>query len=167
MDEETLKSGIEEALEDDGITLVKTSSSRYQSTNLTIMEALVNDHGLPGVYVTVNKPYTTITRLLDDNDIDPTRLFFIDAISKDMNAKRKDEDNVIFVESPQRLTDTSIVMTEAVQGMTDKEKFVFFDSMSVLTIYNESKRSPSSHTTSQARCAHGTSQASSSQSKTR
>jgi len=139
MDEDRLQDGIEEALGDNSITLMKTSSETYQATNLAIVDALVNDHELPGIYVTVNKPYTTITRLLEENDIDPGRVFFIDAISKDMDTDREDADNVIFIESPQRLTDISIVMTDAVQGMNDRERFVFFDSMSILTIYNDSK----------------------------
>lgn len=136
MDTERLDEEIDNALERSGITLLKTSSEQYQATNLEIMRDLIEDHDLPGVYVTVNKPYGTITNLLEDNDIDTSRIFFIDAISEDLNEDPVRKENVMFVDSPQNLTDISIVLTEAVESMPDEEKFVFFDSMSVLTIYN-------------------------------
>lgn len=139
MDTGRLQDSIEKAMEKPGITLIKTSSTDYQQANITILDSLVNIHSLSGIYVTVNKPYTTITNLLNEKNIDPSRIFFIDAISKDRDTEIDEQDNVMFVESPQNLTDISIVLTEAVETMPDTEKFVFFDSMSILTIYNDNK----------------------------
>ncbi len=138
MDGKELENKIEKAPEQPGITLLKTSSEDYQAVNMAIMRSLVTDHDLPGIYVTVNKPYGTITNVLEENDIDASKIFFIDAISEDLNEEPPERrKNVMFVDSPKNLTDISIILSEAIDNMPEDEKFVFFDSMSVLTIYND------------------------------
>lgn len=138
MDERKLDGEIENALDNVGITLVKTNASDYQDVNFRIMDRLVNDKGIPGLYVTVNKPYKTIEKLLDERELDSSRIFFIDAITKKERDETRDANNVVFIESPQRLTDLSIAIKEAVESMPDKEKFLFFDSISMLTTYSDS-----------------------------
>jgi len=138
MDPDELETKIEKALEESGITLLRTSSENYQKVNMAVMRSLMSDLDLRGIYVTVNKPYGTITNVLEDHNIDTSNIFFIDAISEDLNEEAPERTkNVIFVDSPQNLTDISIVLSEAIENIPTDEKFVFFDSMSVLTIYND------------------------------
>lgn len=138
MDESKLDDEIETALDSVGITLVKTNASDYQDVNFRIMDRLVNDKDIPGLYVTVNKPYKTIQKLLDEQEIDSSRIFFIDAITKKRRDETSDENNVVFIESPQSLTDLSIAMKGVIESMPDKEKFLFFDSISMLKTYSDS-----------------------------
>lgn len=138
MDQSELEEKIDKAFEQPGITLLKTSSEEYQRVNMATMKSLVTDYDLPGVYVTVNKPYATITNVLEENGIDRSRIFFIDAISEDLDEdKPSQQDNVIFIDSPQNLTDISITISKAIETMPEGKKFLFFDSMSILTIYND------------------------------
>ncbi len=120
----------------DGIILVIAESERYVETNNTILSFLTRDLDLPGIYVTVNKPFTTLTTELDRAGIDTDNIFFIDAISRETGMEDVDG-NVSFLPSPEHLTDISIAMTEAYNGMKDRAPlFLFFDSLSTLTIYH-------------------------------
>lgn len=132
----SLEDKLGDALERSGITLVITSSEDYAENNSEILRFLV-DRGLKGIYVTVNKPYGVMRKMLEGVDIDVSNLFFIDAVSKDSGAELdEDSDQVMYLQSPKHLTDISIVMGEAVEQFGSGDKFIFFDSLSVLTIYN-------------------------------
>ncbi|MDY6776997.1 MAG: hypothetical protein SVQ76_02715 [Candidatus Nanohaloarchaea archaeon] len=131
-----MEENLEKALQEEGVTLVISEAGEYHGTNREIVDYLVNDQGLTGIYATVNEPYRTVERFLQEGGIDTGEVFFVDAISKDVGAEEPEKDNLMFLESPQHLTDISIVLSETIEKMPDGEKFVFFDSLSTLTIYN-------------------------------
>lgn len=132
----SLEDRLEGSLDGSGITLIVTSSEDYAENNRELLRILT-DRGLKGIYVTVNKPYGVMRDMLEEVDIDASNMFFIDAVSKDSGvAEAVDADNVMYLESPKHLTDISIVMSEAVEQFGDEDKFIFFDSLSVLSIYN-------------------------------
>lgn len=137
MDDEQFEEAVEDILEDGGITLVVTDAENYMEDNRRIIRR-VTASGLPGIYLTVNKPYGVMREYLEGVDVDTSRIFFIDAVSQEagIDTAATDEDNVMFLESPRHLTDISIVLGEA-NKQFDGKKFVFFDSMSILSIYND------------------------------
>jgi KaiC/GvpD/RAD55 family RecA-like ATPase len=120
------------------ILLFITSSRKYVSTNLKILDYLVNRKGLQGIYITVNRPYRSIKTLFEDNNINPESMFIIDIITKTVGGKEEDISNCIFLDSPANLTDLTISLHQAVEMFGDKEKFIFLDSLSTLLIYNKS-----------------------------
>jgi len=79
----------------------------------------LSNEDLSGVYVAVDKPYESLTNDLENQNIETSDIFFLDAISKDQGINKtnnpKDQQNVVFLESPQNLTDLSISLAEAVK----------------------------------------------------
>ena len=63
---------------EDYLVLVTVNTSNYQKSNMEILKLLVNEQKTPGVYVTLNKPFNIMQRLLKQNKIDSKLIIFID-----------------------------------------------------------------------------------------
>ena len=120
---------------EDYIILITVNASDYQKTNLEILELLITEQKIPGVYVTLNKPFDIIQRLLKQKKIDSRLLIFIDGITKVSENKRIK--NCLFIGSPEKLSDISVAMDQAINALPTKEKFIFFDSINTLQLFNK------------------------------
>ncbi len=118
------------------VALATIDAKNYQKINLEIIKHLVENKNIPGVYVTLNKPFKTMQSILKKEKIDTDMIIFIDAVTKTSGGKTEKTDNCLFIGSPDNLSDISIAMDQAVRSLPSKEKFVFFDSLSTLLIYN-------------------------------
>jgi len=119
----------------DYLVLVIVNPKIYQKSNLEILNLLVNEQKTPGVYVTLNKPFDIMQKLLKQNKIDARFVIFIDGITKvPENKKIK---NCLFIGSPEKLSDISLAMDQAVKALPTKEKFIFFDSINTLSVFNK------------------------------
>ena len=105
---------------------------------LKIINFLVEDNNIPGVYVTLNKPFRTVQDKFKKAGIDTRLLIFIDAVTKTKAGVEKTNE-CLFIGSPQNLSDISIAMDQAVRALPSRKRFVFFDSLSTLLIYNSPK----------------------------
>jgi KaiC/GvpD/RAD55 family RecA-like ATPase len=119
------------------IILVLVSAMRYAQTNIEILSILCNKEGRPGIYVTVNRPYKNLKEVLKKNGINAERLFFVDCITKSINPKPEEAEDVIYLASPASLTDLSIGISEAVGRKPEEGRFLFMDSLTTLLIYNQ------------------------------
>jgi len=127
-------------ISDKEIVLILCDEKKYLETNLRILHILTNKFKEKGIYVTINRPYESLIELLKKKKINIKSLFFIDAITPTVAGKTEDTSNCLFIDSPQNLTELSIALSEAFTGMKQKEdRFIFFDSLSTLLIYNEAK----------------------------
>lgn len=118
----------------DYILLVTVDAKKYQKTVVDVVKSLVNDEMIPGIYVTLNKPFDIIQRTLANNNIDTRLIIFIDAASR--TEPRKIE-NCLYIGSPEKLSDMSVAMDQAVKALTTDEKFLIFDSLNTLAIFNK------------------------------
>jgi len=137
--EESLKERIEKALKDQpdpGISLVLTTAKQYNETNLALTEYMINTKGIPGVYVTLNKPYRTMKKLLEDK-VDLRMLIFIDAITKSTGGKMEKTDDCLYLDTMQNLTDLGVAIDQAIRAIPSMDKFLLFDSLSTLLIYGQ------------------------------
>ena len=122
---------------EDFVVLVSVSAEDYLKTNLEILEVLINEDKLPGTYITVNKPYKTMNKILKNEGIDTDNLKFIDCITKSAGGDiNREDNNVIYLDSPQNLTGLGVAMGEAVRAISEDEKFLFMDSLSTLLLYH-------------------------------
>jgi len=121
---------------DDYLVLVTVNTSNYQKSNMEILKLLVNEQKTPGVYVTLNKPFNIMQRLLKQNKIDPELIIFIDCITRVSDNKNRIK-NCLFIESPEKLSDISVAMDQAVKALPTKKKFIFFDSINTLQLFNK------------------------------
>ena len=117
------------------VAIATISSDSYQETNLAIVNYLTKEN-IPGVYITLNKPFETMQEIFTKNKIDKRLIIFIDAVTKTAGGKTKKTKNCLFIGSPENLSDISLAMDQAVRALSAKEKFVFFDSLSTLLLYN-------------------------------
>ena len=120
----------------DYIVLVTVNPNIYQKSNLEILKLLVSEQKIPGVYVTLNKPFDVMRRLLKQNKIDARLIIFIDGITK-VSENKKRVKNCLFIGSPEKLSDISVAMDQAVKALPTKEKFIFFDSINTLGVFNK------------------------------
>jgi KaiC/GvpD/RAD55 family RecA-like ATPase len=118
----------------DYVALAVVDASEYEETNTAMIKQFI-DEKVPGVYVTLSKPYEKAKRVLEKAKVDTEKIIFIDAITKTVSGVERDE-NVLLIGNPENLSDLSIAIDQAVTALP-KQKFIFFDSLSVLLIYNE------------------------------
>ena len=117
------------------VALATVDANKYQKTNLGMIKHLT-DKNVPGVYITLNKPYETMQKVFKNEKIDTEIIIFIDAVTQTAGGNIEKTDKCLFIGSPDNLSDMSVAMDQAVRALPSKEKFVFFDSLSTLLIYN-------------------------------
>ncbi|MFH1249226.1 MAG: ATPase domain-containing protein [archaeon] len=118
----------------DYVALATVNAEKYQKMNIKIIKSFT-DKKIPGVYVTLSKPVVTVKKLLEEAGVDTRIVIFIDAITKTIDGTEK-KDNCLFIGTPENLSDISIAMDQAVTALP-AQKFIFFDSLSVLLVYNQ------------------------------
>lgn len=136
----------------EGITLVLTSPDNYQSVAREIVRYLAGERGMPGVYATVNKPASA---LKDEMGVAARNICFVDAITPLVSAIRQSgemfvvskrgieyaipqgSDGCVYVKSPENLTDISTAISESMDAISSEDKFMIFDSLSTLLLYND------------------------------
>lgn len=117
------------------ILLATVNAKDYYSTNLSIIRHLVTTESNSGVYVTLNKPFAVIKKELQKNKVNTGMIIFIDAVTETGGKAKKTKD-CLFIGNPENLSDISIAMDQAVRALPGEGKFVFFDSLSTLLVYN-------------------------------
>ena len=130
------------------IILFLVDPKKYMKRNLSILKFLVNQNTFSGIYITVNRPFDTLIKIMKEDGIDTEKIFFIDCITKmapassgfSLTSKSKLEKtkNCIFIPSPSRLTEIGLALSEALTGVENPQsKFLYLDSLSTLLIYND------------------------------
>mgnify|MGYP001615334611 CR=1 FL=1 len=119
----------------DYLLLVTVGAKNYQNTAIDLLRFLVNVQNNPGVYVTLNKPYEVMRRNLANSGIDARLVIFIDATSRAGQTKKVD--NCLYIGSPEKLSDMSVAMDQAIKALPTSEKFLIFDSLNTLSIFNK------------------------------
>jgi len=104
-----------------------------------IIRYLTQEIKIPGVYVTLNKPYEKIKKILGKGKVDTRLIIFIDAITKTAGGKIKKLKECLFIGTPDNLSDISLAMDQAITSLPGKDKFLFFDSLTTLLMYNDVK----------------------------
>lgn len=117
----------------DFILLITVDAKNYQKTVIDVIKFLVNEQNIPGVYVTLNKPYEIMQRTLANNNIDTRLIIFIDVASR---TEAKKVENCLYIGSPEKLSDMSVAMDQAIKALPD-DKFLIFDSLNTLSIFNK------------------------------
>ena len=117
------------------LLLVTVDAKNYQNVAIDLLRFLVNEQNNPGVYVTLNKPYEVMQRNLANSGIDARLVIFIDATSR--AEQKKKEGNCLHIGSPEKLSDISVAMDQAIKALPTSEKFLIFDSLNTLSIFNK------------------------------
>ncbi len=123
----------EELKDPKGICIILSKPEDYHSVNLMVLNHLTVKMKLCGIYGTLNMPYSSLSTLLEKNDMDISKLFFIDCTGERITKNIKNG-NCEYLKNPQSLTELSLMITELTNS--GKFDFLFLDSISTLLIYN-------------------------------
>ncbi len=115
------------------IILVKPES--YHIVCQTLLKHLVENLKYTGLYITLNTPCNTIMCQCEDLGLNPSKIHFIDGITRKSGIKETRANNCSYIESPSALTELSIILTTATNS--GKFDFLFLDSISTLLVYND------------------------------
>lgn len=118
------------------LLLFIVNAKEYLETNMAILKEVKKQEDIGGIYITLNRPYASLIKILEQNNIKTDNLFFLDCITKTVGAE-KEQENCLFLESPQNLTQLAIAIDEIAKAMPMKNKFLFIDALSTLLIYNQ------------------------------
>lgn len=118
----------------DYVLLITVDAKNYQKAVIDLMKYLLNEKSIPGVYVALNKPYEIMQRTFAVNNIDSRLLIFIDSASR---TEPKKVGNCLYIGSPEKLSDISVAMDQAVKALPGDDKFLVFDSLNTLNIFNK------------------------------
>ena len=134
---ESIEKLIEKELKDlpeDFIVAVITDSGKRLAVNIAIIKYLTGKKKMPGVYISMNKPYKVIVKQLKRNGIDTKKLFFVDTISGFKGPDRPGNENFVALQSPSSLTELGMIISKACHSK--KPKFIMMDSLSIMLMYN-------------------------------
>lgn len=122
---------VSEEIKRNQIVLVVISKSEYIPKSLDVTR-IVEKNFTKICYVALNKPYNSIVMGMKNNNIDPSKFYFIDVLTATVETPVK-VDNCTFVESPNAITDLSLSFSEAMlQHNCDN---ALFDAISTLIIH--------------------------------
>jgi len=135
-------------LQENKIVLFLIDPKKYMQRNLSVLKVFINQNMFSGIYVTVNRPFDTLMKIMKGRGINTEKIFFIDCITKmlpgssekplDSKSKYERTKNCIFIPSPSRLTEIGLALSEALSGIENPQnKFLYLDSLSTLLIYND------------------------------
>ena len=128
---------LEKELQDipsDYIVFLETSSDKFLEVSLAAIKLLANKND-SGIIVSANRPYKNLIDFYKRNDIDVSKMFILDCITKNQ-FNTYNGGNVVFLENVSALTDISLHLDERIKIMNGK-KFLFIDSITTMLIHND------------------------------
>jgi archaellum biogenesis ATPase FlaH len=114
------------------IVLLVTPAAKLIETNTKLLKWYISKKKYDVVYVTVNKPFSTLIEGFQKAKIETNKIFIIDAVSP----RPIRTENAVFIGSPKELTNISITTTSTIKKLKTA-KMLIFDSISTLLVYNK------------------------------
>lgn len=126
---EKIKDAIDRGAE---IILVKVDAKNYVKVSLEIINFFSNF--AEGVYVTLNKPYFSLKRMLSKEGIEINKIYFIDSITMQVGGEIIDEDRCFYLNSPDPVQ-LQVAIERAMDLITSNNRFIYIDSLSTISLY--------------------------------
>ena len=119
-------------IKEGNVVLIVVPATKLIKMNTQLLKQYISEKKYPLVYVTVNKPFSTLVEHFQERKIDTSKIFIIDAISP----RTQRAGNAVFVGNPKGLTNISITTTSTLKKLKTA-KVLIFDSISTLLVYNK------------------------------
>ena len=128
---ELIKSKLE-GIPPDSVILTIIPTEHYQEINMFMVKHWLEiNPGHRGTYISLNRPFNNLVSTLQRKDVDTSRLFFVDCVTKREEA---DIGNCIFIGTENSLTRLGIALSSLVSK--EELSFVYLDSLNTLALYN-------------------------------
>ena len=130
---------VPEDLEKGRIFLILTSSGKIRERNIEVLKE-VSDLGYHTLVITTSYPYSVLKKLYDENGIDPAKVCFIDAVTRNSIGSAENIPGVVrYINNPANLTDMGIAVTEVIKEHSGEKVCILYDSISIMLIYLSSQ----------------------------
>jgi len=136
--EAVLKEKIAE-IPDYSITTLFADADAYFVVIKNVIHHLVMERNMGGVYLTATRPAKAILSRLRADKIKMADVYFIDCISYTVGGGGVATSQIVYLESPSMLEGILLKMEWLLRRIRTEKKFMFFDSINTLQIYNEEK----------------------------
>lgn len=120
-------------IKDGEVILINVSEKKLIETTTQILKDYIMEKGYYVVYVTVNKPFSTLIEIYKREGINTDKIFIVDATTPYTEPHRIG--NGVFVGSPKELTNISISTLSAIKKF-ELSKILILDSISTMLLYN-------------------------------
>lgn len=115
---------------------ILVDSDTYADTIAEFLKHFVNEKKMPGVYISLNRPYDVVKNNFE-KIIDIRWLIFIDGITNLTGIKPQKRDGCLFLSSLTNMTDMGITIDQALDAINSDKIFILLDSLSTMTVYND------------------------------
>ena len=122
---------LNQEIKNNKLLIVSVSGENYNEGIIRVTKQLSQNEKV--CYVSLSQPHSILCEKFKVKNIDTENLVFIDAVTKD---GKKSVKNVIFINSPNSLTELSVNINKVLEGMEIKN--LVFDSLSTMLIYESS-----------------------------
>ncbi|RLI82337.1 hypothetical protein DRP07_05455 [Archaeoglobales archaeon] len=126
---ERIDRAIEEGSE---IILVIVESKRYVKASLEILKYLTER--AEGVFVTLNRPYSSLKKLMTKEGIDINKIIFIDSITRQLGGEEVDSERCVYLNSPDP-TQIQMAIEQTMDRIFTENRFIYIDSLSTISLY--------------------------------
>lgn len=114
------------------IILVKVDSKKYVKVSIEILKHFTEV--AEGIYVTLNKPYFSLKKILSKDGVDIKKMIFIDCITLQLGGETIDEDRCFYLTSPDPVQ-LQVTLERAMDIVTAENRFIYLDSLSTISLY--------------------------------
>lgn len=119
------------------VVLVTVASDSYSVAQDSLLRHFVQEQGMGGVYIAVNKPFAAIRKGMERQGLDDKKVRFIDMVSKMSGCSQPKAKNCEYLEAPTNLTELMLVLENSVDEIKQPKKFLIVDSVATLLVYND------------------------------
>lgn len=122
------------------ILLVQSEAHLLKKINVEAVQQITAD-GFHVIMITSNHPSMILSKMYARADINPEKIFFIDAITNYALGKDEpDTENTLYISNPADLTYIGMALTKAMNKWKDKDVCIVVDSISTMLIYVSSTK---------------------------
>lgn len=118
------------------VLYLNTDTPNYYRAMLATVDYLVNTLHYGGVYISSTRPVSDIKIQMEASGISTSEIYFVDSVIYLVGGKGAEE-RTVFVESPAMLESIMLKLDWQLKQVKTPTKFVFFDSINGLAVYNE------------------------------
>jgi hypothetical protein len=121
-------------LDDGGKLLLSVGCRDVLKLNVILLQFLINEQKLNGLYICVDIPQINVERLVKKYDITKDGLKYIDAITGLSSIEREFNDNIFYIDNPFNVK----IINEAINRVQADgvKRFVILDNMATLQFYS-------------------------------
>ncbi len=124
-----------EELPEKYVVLVVTTHKNYALLGEQLIKYFLEKQ-VAGIFVTTNRPAANLIEVLQRDKLNVGSVFFIDAVSRKSSEEKAGGKNVIYIDSPENLTELDSAIGECTEKLQSKNRFFVLDSLSTLLVYS-------------------------------